>query len=90
MRTGRPKAPLELTPVERATLESLAHRSRTRPHLARRARLILLCGDGLASNVVARKLHVRDQTVSKWRARFLRDRLDGLYDDHGRRAPHDR
>jgi transposase len=43
--------------------------------------LILLCGEGLASNVVARKLHVRDQTVSKWRARFLRDRLDGLYDE---------
>jgi transposase len=87
MRTGRPKAALELTPAERTTLESLAHRSRTRPHLARRARLILLCGDGLASNVVARKLHVRDQTVSKWRARFLRERLDGLYDEPRPGAP---
>ena len=87
MRTGRPKAALELTPAERTTLESLAHRSRTRPHLARRARLILLCGDGLASNVVARKLHVRDQTVSKWRARFLRDRLDGLDDESRPGAP---
>jgi transposase len=55
--------------------------------LARRARLILLCGDGLASNVVARKLHVRDQTVSKWRARFVRDRLDGLYDEPRPGAP---
>jgi hypothetical protein len=70
-----------LTPAERTTLESLPHRSRTLPHVARRARLILLCGDGLASNVVARKLRVRDQTVCKWRARFLRDRLDGLYDE---------
>src|SRR5918999_4155239 len=87
MRTGRPKAVLELTPAERATLESLAHRSRTLPHLARRARLILLCGDGLASNVVARKLHVRDQTVSKWRGRFVRDRLDGLYDEPRPGAP---
>jgi transposase len=87
MRTGRPKALLELTPAERTTLESLGHRSRTRPHLARRARLILLCGDGLASNVVARKLHVRDQTVSKWRARFLRERLDGLYDEPRPGAP---
>jgi hypothetical protein len=58
MRTGRPKAPVVLTNPERATLTSLANRSRTRPHLARRARLVLLCGDGLASNVVARKLHV--------------------------------
>jgi transposase len=81
MRTGRPNAALELTPIERTTLESLAPGSRTRTHLARRARPILLCGDDLVSNVVARKLHVRDQTVRKWRARFLRQRLDGLYDE---------
>jgi transposase len=87
MRTGRPKAPLTLTDTERATLTSLTNRARTRPHLARRARLILLCGDGLASNVVARKLHVRDQTVCKWRARFVRARLDGLYDEPRPGAP---
>ena len=87
MRTGRPKAPLMLTDTERATLTSLTHRARTRPHLARRARLVLLCGDGLASNVVARKLHVRNQTVCKWRARFLRDRLEGLYDEPRPGAP---
>src|SRR5881628_2763964 len=87
MRTGRPKAPLVLTDAERATLTSSATRSRTRPHLARRARLVLLCSDGLASNIVARKLHVRDQTVCKWRARFVRDRLDGLYDEPRPGAP---
>src|SRR5215510_1123829 len=87
MRTGRPKTPLDLTQAERQALKSLTHRSRTQPHLSRRARLILLCGDGLASNVVARKLHVRDQTVGKWRARFLRDRLDGLYDEPRPGAP---
>jgi transposase len=87
MRTGRPKAPLELTHAEREALESLAHRSRTQPQLARRARLILLCGDGLASKVVARKLRVRDQTVSNWRGRFVRDRLEGLYDEPRPGAP---
>lgn len=87
MRTGRPKAPLVLTDAERATLTSLTHRARTRPHLARRARLVLRCGDGLASTVVARKLHVRNQTVGKWRARFLRDRLEGLYDEPRPGAP---
>jgi hypothetical protein len=61
MRTGRPQAPIVLTAAERATLESLAHRSRTRPHMARRARIILLCSTGMASNVAARKLHVRAQ-----------------------------
>jgi transposase len=87
MRIGRPKAPLKLTTAERSTLESLTHRARTQPQLARRARLILLCGEGLASNVVARKLHVRDQTVCKWRARFVRDRLEGLDDEPRPGAP---
>jgi len=87
MRTGRPKAPLVLTDEERATLTALGNRSRTRPHLALRARLVLLCADGLASTVVARKLRVRDQTVSKWRGRFVRDRLEGLYDEPRPGAP---
>jgi transposase len=87
MRTGRPKAALVLTEAERATLTALTNRARTRPHLARRARLILLCGDGLPNKVVAHKLHVREQTVCKWRGRFVRDRLDGLYDEPRPGAP---
>src|SRR5438477_7696794 len=87
MRTGRPKTPLVLTEAERATLTSLANRARTRPHLARRARLVLLCATGLASTVVAQKLHVRDQTVCKWRGRFVRQRLDGLHDEPRPGAP---
>jgi transposase len=87
MRTGRPKAPLVLTGVEHATLTSLANRSRTQPHVARRARLILLCAEGLANTVVAQKLRVRAQMVGKWRRRFVRDRLDGLYDEPRPGAP---
>jgi hypothetical protein len=39
MRTGRPKQPLTLTEEERERLESLAHRARSQPLLARRARV---------------------------------------------------
>src|SRR5216117_2462720 len=87
MRTGRPKAPLVLTEAERATVESLATRARTRLHLAWRARIILLCSQGLASTVVARRLHTRAQTIGKWRGRFVRDRRDGLYDEPRPGAP---
>ena len=38
MRTGRPKKPLTLSPEDRERLESLAHRARSQPLLARRAR----------------------------------------------------
>jgi transposase len=81
MRTGRPKVALILTEDERRRLDSLAHRSRSAPHVARRARIILACADGTDSKVVARRLHVTQATVCKWRGRFIRQRLDGLYDE---------
>jgi DDE superfamily endonuclease len=40
MRLGRPNVALILTEDERVRLDSLAHRSRTAPHLARRARIM--------------------------------------------------
>jgi transposase len=81
MRTGRPKVALILTDDERRRLDSLAHRSRSAPHVARRARIILACGEGTDSTVVARRLHVTPATVCKWRGRFITRRLDGLYDE---------
>jgi transposase len=81
MRTGRPKVALILTADERQRLESLAHRSRSAPQVARRARIILACADGSDGKVVARRLHITPGTVSKWRGRFVQHRLDGLYDE---------
>src|SRR4029453_10960718 len=81
MRTGRPKVALILSDDDRRRLDSLAHRSRSAPALARRARIILACAEGADSKVVARRLHVTPGTVGKWRGRFVKDRLDGLYDE---------
>jgi transposase len=72
---------LILTTEERHRLDSLAHRSRSAPALARRARIILACADGTDSKVVARRLHVTPGTVGKWRGRFITYRLDGLHDE---------
>jgi transposase len=87
MRLGRPKVALILTKDERVRLESLAHRSRTAPHVARRARIVLACADGHDNKVVATRLRMSPTTVCKWRARFVRDRLDGLYDEPRPGAP---
>ena len=54
MRTGRPKRPLTLTEDEQERLQSLAHRARSQPALARRARVVLACAQGLANQSVAR------------------------------------
>src|SRR5271169_6199002 len=87
MRTGRPKKPLMLTEEEREGLESLAHRARSQALLARRARVVLACAEGLDYPSVARKLRVSVSTVGKWRARFLKMRLEGLYDEPRPGAP---
>ncbi len=87
MRTGRPKQPLVLTKEEQARLESMAHRARSQPLLARRARVVLACGDGLDNHAVARKLRCSLGMVGKWRARFLKQRLEGLYDEPRPGAP---
>jgi transposase len=76
-----------LTEDERLRLDSLGHRSRTAPAMARRARIVLLCAEGHDNNVVAKRLRMSPTTVCKWRARFLEDRLDGLYDEPRPGAP---
>jgi transposase len=81
MRTGRPKQALTITEEERERLESLAHRARSQALLARRARIVLACAEGLENQAVARKLRCSVGMVGKWRARFLRGRLEALYDE---------
>lgn len=87
MRTGRPKQPLILTPEEQTQLQSLAHRARSQPLLARRARVILACATGLDNQVVARKLRVSLGMVGRWRSRFLKARCEALYDEPRPGAP---
>src|SRR3954453_2951377 len=87
MRTGRPKEPLVLSEEERERLESLSHRARSQPALARRARVVLACPEGLDNKAVAKKLRCSLGMVGKWRARFLNSRLEGLYDEPRPGAP---
>src|SRR5690349_10662181 len=78
--SGRPKAQLVLSDAEREQLLALTLRRKTAQALALRARIVLACAEGQDNNVVAERLRVTPQTVSKWRGRFVRDRLDGLLD----------
>src|SRR3954447_532499 len=87
MRRGRPKQALRLSEEGHQRLRSLAQRSRSRPAVARRARVVLACAEGLDNRAVAKKLRCSLGMVGKWRARFLKQRLEGLYDEPRPGAP---
>lgn len=80
-RTGRPKAELVITDDERAELVRLAKRVRTNRDLAFRARLVLACAEEPSNVIVARRHRCNPHTVGNWRSRFIKDRLEGLYDE---------
>src|SRR5471032_758189 len=77
---GRPKAELVLSESEREQLQAWSRRRKTAQALALRSRIVLSCASGTSNKVVAGTLGVTPQTVTKWRARFLKQRLDGLLD----------
>ncbi|MGX1545486.1 IS630 family transposase [Streptomyces adustus] len=80
-RPGRRKSELVLSDDERAQLTRWARRAKTAQFLALRARIVLRCAEGGTNKQVAGELGVREQSVSRWRARFVERRLDGLVDE---------
>lgn len=81
MRTGRPLKRISVTNEQRSTLENWARRPKTAQALALRAKIILACAEGKPNGVVAGITRVRQQTVCKWRSRFLSRGLEGLLDE---------
>jgi transposase-like protein len=73
---------LELSPAEQQRLHQLANARSSPQGMAFRARLILCCAgaDVPRNDRVAAELGCDPDTVSKWRRRFHRRRLEGLYD----------
>lgn len=87
MRTGRPIAQLALAPTEREKLEGYARRRNSAQALALRARIVLTCAEGKSNGQVADELKINRVTVGKWRARFVKHRLQGLLDEPKPGAP---
>ena len=58
-----------------------SRRAKSSQALALRSRIVLGCGEGLDNKTVAERVGCSTNTVSKWRARFLESRLDGLVDE---------
>ena len=88
---GRPNKALLIGEADRLQLRALV-RSRSMPHsLVRRARIVLLSGEGQSNREVARRCGVSAPAVSHWRRRYQERGLAGLHDElrPGRPRTHD-
>jgi len=80
MITGRLKAAVNLTDAERLQLESISH-SRTLPHaLVTRALIVLRAAEGASNIAIANEAGLSVNTVCKWRHRYVKEGIPGLYD----------
>jgi transposase len=73
--------PVVLSVEERSVLAGWSRRRKTAQALATRSRIVLRCAEGGTIGEVAADVGVSRNMVSKWRSRFLADRLDGLSDE---------
>jgi transposase len=74
------RTPLNLTDAERTELTRLARQPGTPHALAVRCKVVLLDEQGWTYAAIGDKLDMREQTVLKWRSRFLHQRLVALKD----------
>ena len=80
MSLGRPVVNIALTPAEEGKLRTIAARRKSQQQESLRARIILLCAEGLPNQEIAQRERVTPATVGKWRRRFAEERLEALVD----------
>lgn len=85
--------PVRLDYDELVELERRAKAHTSTQRAARRAKVILLCAQGMALRQIAERVGMDQHQVGLWRKRFLADRLEGLDDQdrsgRPRRLGHD-
>ncbi len=87
MPVGRPVVPIVLEDWEQEKLRLVARRPKTSQRDSMRARVILSAAQGLSNLKIAEQLGIHNTTVGKWRNRFAKDRMDGLFDAPRSGAP---
>lgn len=71
---------LELTDAERSDLQAIVRGTSSPAGLTRRARCILLLGDGLSYSAICATLDVTDRFIARWKRRYLEGGILALAD----------
>ena len=69
---------ISLTREQRQTLEGLLRRRKTPVGLAKRARAILLLGEGERFSQTAQRVGLGERHLRKWARRFIEQGVEGL------------
>ena len=69
---------VEVPPRDRDVLASWVRSPSIRAGLAQRARIVLLAGDGIGTNEIARRTGVSKPTVILWKKRYAAEGTGGL------------
>ena len=75
-----PAPRLRLRSGDRKRLEAVVRKRTSSQRQALRARIILLCADGVPHRQIKRELRTSVDTVVRWRGRYEQEGLDGLKD----------
>src|SRR3974377_1422187 len=70
-----------LEPEQRAELERLVRTHTTPKRMAERAQIILWGAEGQTNVEMAKRLRTRVARICKWRSRFVKEGLQGLFDE---------
>jgi transposase-like protein len=73
---GRHAPGLEISAIERDTLERRVRARTSSQQAALRARVVLLAADGVSNTAIGTTLGIARHTAQRWRDRFLTQRLD--------------
>jgi len=77
----RRAADVVLTEAQRLRLEGLVRAGGTPQRTVRRARVVLLAGEGLQNKAIARQVGMTQRGVGRWRRRFVDKGVDALLKD---------
>lgn len=73
-------APIVVDDKTRAELERRVRAGTCPQREVRRARIILLAGEGVSSRQISKQVGMHESHVAMWRQRFLAEGVDGLVD----------
>jgi hypothetical protein len=69
-----------LNAQEQKAIEAIARQYTSPYYQVIRAKIVLMASKGIPNNLIADRLDLPRQIVSKWRKRFFSQRLEGLED----------